>query len=341
MNSLGLIISIILLLLVILAAVLVFLLIPIILSRSPYLLRKTLFTTGGAATNKLYYDRNTKPGVRNFYITFQDETGKDINIGAYHFLPKEYILNQTEDIPPSEYERLLNNSPYNVLLLFHGRGQSRASFGNKYEMLSSIFHVIVFDYRCFGDSSKAILSEYGLVRDCVHIFKWLRNRTSSSIYVWGQSLGSALCIETVYMLNKENIIPKGMILEASFTTLREAVLDSPVGRIFSWVPWFSSLLDGYESNGFVFKSSIHLTEIRCPVMIMHAVDDEVIPFNQGMKLYEVVIRRPIKINIAKFLPIAASYRCGHDFIYKFPNFTSQIMDFMTICDSEFNMTEGI
>lgn len=149
----------------IITAALFFILVPYILSRSPYLLRKTLFTTGkflnrmtskliysiisgGAATNKLYYDQNTKRGVRNFYISFKDENGKEITIGAYHFLPKDYILNQTEDIPITDYEKLLSNSPYNVLLLFHGRGQSRASFGTKYEMLSSIFHVIVFDYRC-------------------------------------------------------------------------------------------------------------------------------------------------------------------------------------------------
>ncbi|XP_045461920.1 lysophosphatidylserine lipase ABHD12-like [Harmonia axyridis] len=341
MNSLGLTISLILLLLVILFAVLVFIFLPIIISRSPYLLRKALFTTGGAATDKLYYDQNTKLGVRNFYVTFKDESGKDINIGVYHFLPKDYILNQTEDISLLDYDKLLWDSPYSVLLLFHGRGQSRASFGSKYEMLSKLFHVIVFDYRCFGDSSRAFLTEHGLVMDCVLLFKWLKSRTSSSIYVWGQSLGSAVCIETVYILDKENVIPKGMILESSFTNLREAVLESPVGRIFSWIPWFSVLIDGYNKNGFLFKSSIHLSQIRCPVMILHAVDDKIIPFHQGIKLYEVVMRRPIKLNVAKFLPIAASYECGHDFIYKFPNFTNHILDFMNVCDSEFNLTEVI
>ncbi|KAL3285012.1 hypothetical protein HHI36_019140 [Cryptolaemus montrouzieri] len=325
MNSIWLAISLVLLVVLILIALLAILLIPIIIARSPYLLRKTLFTTGGASSDSTYYEKNTKSGVRNFYVTIPSDSGKDITIGIYHFLPEDYTVNQTEDIPPSEYEQLLRNSPYHVLLLFHGRGQSRASFGAKYAILSRIFHVIVFDYRCFGDSTMAELSENGMVNDCVLLYKWLQNRTSSSIYVWGQSLGSALCIETVYILDKENIMPKGMILESSFTNMREAVLDSPVGRIFSWIPWFSVLLDGYENNGFLFNSSVHLSEIRCPIMIMHAADDRVIPFHQGIKLYEVVMRRKISVNVAKFLPIAASYKCGHDFIYKFPNFTVHIM----------------
>lgn len=92
-------------------------------------------------------------------------------------------------------------------------------------------HILIHNFLGFGDSSKAHLTENGLVHDCVLLFKWLRNSTTSSIYVWGQSLGSALCVETVHMLNKENIIPKGMILESSFTNLREAVLDSPAGKV--------------------------------------------------------------------------------------------------------------
>lgn len=129
------------------------------MTEATILIYSLYFIAGGAATDKLYYDQNTKLGVRNFYVTFKDESGKDINIGVYHFLPKDYILNQTEDISLLDYDKLLWDSPYSVLLLFHGRGQSRASFGSKYEMLSKLFHVIVFDYRCKYDTLSELFAE--------------------------------------------------------------------------------------------------------------------------------------------------------------------------------------
>ncbi|KAK9876846.1 hypothetical protein WA026_015081 [Henosepilachna vigintioctopunctata] len=322
----------------ILIVLLVFILLPLIIARSPYLLRKTLFNTGGAATNKLYYDENAKLGVRNFYVTIPSNTSEEITIGIYHFLPQYYVLNHTEKIPLEEYKELLHNSPYNVLLIFHGIGQSRASFSDKYGILSRIFHVIVFDYRCFGDSTKAELTENGLISDCVLVYKWLRNNTSSSIYVWGQSLGSVLCVNTVFTLEKENIIPKGMIIESGFTSIRDAVLDSPLGKISSWTPWFSLLLESYEKNGLCLNTIMPLSDIKCPVMIMHAADDKMIPLKQGMQLYEVVMNRSIKVNIAKFLPIAAMYECGHDFIYEFPAFSKHIVDFISTCEKEFDST---
>lgn len=83
----------------------------------------------------------------------------------------------------------------------------------------------------YADSTKAPMSEEAFVKDSVQVYKWLRTQTTSKIYVWGLSLGTAVGTETIAQLRDEMIIPMGLILEAPFTTVVEVVATNSIAKV--------------------------------------------------------------------------------------------------------------
>lgn len=115
---------------------------------------------------------------------------------------------------------------------------------------------------------------------------WVKERTPQDIYIWGHSLGAAISTHTVRTLKEEkNIVPTGLVLESPFTTMRDEVLSNPVGRIWSWLPYFeATVLNPLAKNGFLFETVKNILFVDCPIMIMIAEDDDVIPFEMGRKV---------------------------------------------------------
>lgn len=83
----------------------------------------------------------------------------------------------------------------------------------------------------YGDSSDVEPSEAGLVNDAMFMFKWASNRTSSKIFVWGHSLGTAISTHSVYMLKQEGLSPMGLVLESPFTNMMEEVGEHPLAKV--------------------------------------------------------------------------------------------------------------
>lgn len=83
----------------------------------------------------------------------------------------------------------------------------------------------------YADSTEAQLSEPAVVNDAVQLYKWLKRKTQSKIYVWGHSLGSALSTHTVARLKDEGLVPSGLVLEAPFTTMKDEIPCHTLGRV--------------------------------------------------------------------------------------------------------------
>lgn len=83
----------------------------------------------------------------------------------------------------------------------------------------------------YADSTQAVLSEEGVVLDCIQVYRWLLTKTKAKIYVWGHSLGTALSTHTVARLRDENVVPAGLILEAPFTNMREELLYNFLSKV--------------------------------------------------------------------------------------------------------------
>lgn len=66
------------------------------------------------------------------------------------------------------------------------------------------YDVFSFDYRGFGDSTGEP-SEQGLVKDARAVYDWIYHRTAGrrKIYIWGQSLGSAVACQLAARLSDD------------------------------------------------------------------------------------------------------------------------------------------
>lgn len=159
-----------------------------------------------------------------------------------------------------------------VLLFLHGNA------GNISHRLGSIriFHdlglnVFIFDYRGYG-LSEGTPSEEGLYLDGRAALGVLLDRgfTPEDIVIFGRSLGGAVAAR----ISLETP-PAALILESSFTSL-----PSLASMVFPLFPLRFLLRSGYHTDRI-------LPGVRCPLLVVHSPDDDIIPFSHGMKLFEL------------------------------------------------------
>ncbi|MFH1593209.1 MAG: alpha/beta hydrolase [Candidatus Omnitrophota bacterium] len=157
-----------------------------------------------------------------------------------------------------------------TILFCHGNG---GNISHRVEKLL-FFHKLglntfIFDYRGYG-MSKGSPSESGLYEDALAAYRYLINDKKIArdhIIPYGESLGGAVAIELV---KREKL--KALITEEAFTSVTE------MARIvYPFLPRFaiSSKFDSISKIG----------EIDCPKLIIHSVDDEIVPFSLGEALF--------------------------------------------------------
>lgn len=177
-----------------------------------------------------------------------------------------------------------------VVLFFHGNA------GNISHRLDSllIFHqlglsTLIFDYRGYGDSEGKV-SEHGSYRDAVAAWRYLtlqKKVPPENIIFFGRSLGAAVAsqLATVHT-------PKALIMESAFTSIPELA-----AKLYPFLParWISR---------FHYNSRENLKRIKCPILVIHSADDEIIPFEHGRQLFRVA-KEP-----KKFLEIKGGHNNG-------------------------------
>ncbi len=135
-------------------------------------------------------------------------------------------------------------------------------------------NVFLFDYRGYGASAGSLndLSEEGTYHDAEGALAFLRARpelASTRLVYFGRSLGAAIAVE----LAKRHP-PAALILETPFTSIRD------MARVV--LPFFpvGGLL------GTRYDSLSKIGAIRVPLLVLHGDQDDVIPFEQGRRLFE-------------------------------------------------------
>uniref|UniRef100_A0A2P2I2R6 Monoacylglycerol lipase ABHD12-like n=1 Tax=Hirondellea gigas TaxID=1518452 RepID=A0A2P2I2R6_9CRUS len=306
----------------------------------------------------LGYDYN-KPskvgleGVDNFYITVRP----GVILGVWHLLPKPF-----NNTPPSDqdqrqqhlhqlqqhkqrqhqpgycthsdhYENELRDGRP-VVLYLHGNSSSRLQPSRValYKVLTGMgFHVITFDYRGYGDSSRVSPSEEGLVEDARCVYRYIRRVVggNSPVIVWGHSLGTGVSCHAVRTLCDEGRGPDALILEAPFNNMRDEVAEHPFCAVFRKMPMFSWLfLDPLCKAGLKFTSDQHIEHINIPVLILHAHDDLVVPFKLGRRLYEYGVQhRPDHYPTIRFMAFAGRLGLGHKNIHASPKLPGILKQF--------------
>ncbi len=159
-----------------------------------------------------------------------------------------------------------------VLLYFHGNA------GNISHRLLRIglFHqmglqVFVIDYRGYGRSGGRP-SEEGTYRDAEAAWRYLtetRGFAPERIVVFGRSLGAAVAADLA-----ARVRPGALVLDSAFTSLPELGQE-----LYPFLPvkWLARLR---------YPTLERLKEVRCPVLIIHSREDEIVPLRHAQRLYE-------------------------------------------------------
>lgn len=187
------------------------------------------------------------------------------------------------------FERMLQADGTNVFLYLHGNTGSRAAAHRVelYKLLREMgFHILALDYRSYGDSTSRTMSEAGVVRDAIAVYKYITNITKTPVFVWGHSLGTGILAAMMASLEQSNIRPpKLAIMESPFSNIRDEVREHPFSRLFRHLPWFDyTIAEPMYANHLRFESDKNIAKFRQPVMILHAQDDLVVPFKLGYKV---------------------------------------------------------
>jgi fermentation-respiration switch protein FrsA (DUF1100 family) len=132
-------------------------------------------------------------------------------------------------------------------------------------------NVFIFDYRGYGASSGSV-SEKGTYRDVEAAWDYLVSEKGippSEIIIFGRSLGGAIAAWVA-----QNRDAKALIIESTFTSIPD------IGAVlYPFLP--VRLLARYR-----YSTISYLADVRCPVLIVHSMDDEMIPVEHAQRLFD-------------------------------------------------------
>ncbi|XP_043993010.1 lysophosphatidylserine lipase ABHD12-like [Gambusia affinis] len=261
----------------------------------------------------------------NMYLTSEE----GISLGVWHTVPESrWKEAQGKDL--LWYQNTLNDGNP-VFIYLHGNTGSRAAPHRVgvAKLLSALgYHVVVPDYRGFGDSTGEP-TEPGLTTDAVHVYKWVKARSGDSLVViWGHSLGTGVSSNTAVKLLEEGIVFDGVILEGAFNTDQQHL---PY-NMFSWYYWkfpgimrlFSLLWEGKMP---VFPTEHNLKKLKSPIVFLHAEDDHLVPIEIARRTYEVAAKAQSKDRV-KLVTFDGSLGYLHNGLYRDPKLPGILKEFV-------------
>jgi len=159
-----------------------------------------------------------------------------------------------------------------TIMMCHGNG---GNISHRLETIS-IFNrfgmsVVIFDYRGYGKSSGKP-GEQGTYTDAEAVLHWItetQNKVSEDVIFFGRSLGGAVA---AWLARKYT--PKALILESAFTSIPDMG-----SELYPWIPvrLFSR---------FKYTTIDYVKEVKCPVLILHSMEDDLVPFSHGKRLFD-------------------------------------------------------
>jgi hypothetical protein len=133
-------------------------------------------------------------------------------------------------------------------------------------------NILAIDYRGFGESESRAPDEKGTYADARAAYEWLRATRgvpAERIVLYGHSLGAGVATELAL-----HVQAAGLIIEGAFTSVPDLGAE-----IYPWVP--VRLISRQR-----FENIEKIGRVAMPKLIMHASDDQIVPYVHGQRLFE-------------------------------------------------------
>jgi len=169
-----------------------------------------------------------------------------------------------------------------VILYFHGNGGALRFRVTRFRrLIADGIGLVALEYRGYGGSG-GNPSEQGLIADAQAAYHFAAGHyPPQQLVLWGESLGSGVAIALA--------------------------ADRPVGRVILEAPFTSAVALGARHYWYLpvrllmkdqFRSDLRIGKVKAPLMIMHGVNDRVVPYAMGEQLFELANKPK---HLARFL----------------------------------------
>lgn len=261
----------------------------------------------------------------NMYLTSEE----GISLGVWHTVPESrWMEAQGKDLAWYQ-DSLSDGSP--VFIYLHGNTGTRAETHRigVAKVLSALgYHVLVPDYRGFGDSTGEP-TEAGLTTDALYMYKWVKARSGDSLVViWGHSLGTGVTTNTAVKLIEKGEVFDGVILEGTFNSARQKIPFHP----FTWYYWkfpgFNYFFpEPWAKNKVVFPSEENLKKMKSPILFLHSEDDHLVPIPIVRQMHEVAVSAQNAERV-KLVTFDGSLGYLHNGLYRDPHLPDILREFV-------------
>ncbi|NWI25674.1 AB12B protein, partial [Sula dactylatra] len=176
-------------------------------------------------------------------------------------------------------------------------------------------------------------TESGFTTDVLALYDWAKARSgNSSILFWGHSLGTGVATNAARKLQEERGVQvDAVVLESPYTDIREAAAHMTITKIYRQFPGFEYLiLDSLALGNMFFRSNENVKVLACPLLMLHAEDDAVVPLQLGRKLFETARNAYKDKTKVKFITFPKKLGLGHDYISFNPELPTLVKDFLNI-----------
>lgn len=163
-----------------------------------------------------------------------------------------------------------------TLLYLHGNAiniGANVTHASRFHQIG--FSVLLMDYRGYGLSEGNFPTEQQVYQDAEAMWNYLtqeRNIPPEQIFVYGHSLGGAIAIQ----LATQQPNMAGLIIDGSFTRIRDMVNLNPLYRIFP-IDWLLTQR---------FDSISKVSALQMPVLFIHGTADTKVPATMSELLYK-------------------------------------------------------
>ncbi|CAB3256076.1 unnamed protein product [Arctia plantaginis] len=330
---------------------------PLVFKYSKSVQRKMVFSNCINYPRNLDYENPSSCNVvggRNFFVEFESAADNcHIKLGAWHIVPcsmfcdvfaiRDYV--RVDDRLHEELKRTQNT----IVLYCHGNSNHRASPHRlqMYKVFQELnFHVITFDYRGYGDSTRVRPTEQGVVEDALAVYGWLHDSLDEhnrpQILVWGHSLGTAVAANMVAHMEKLCAeqgrstlpLPDAVVLEAPFNNLLDEIEGHPFSKLVSWLPYYKDTFvkPFTASSEYAFNTDQYLCCVpKLPILMLHSKGDKIVPFSLAVKLHEqIAASRSPEDGPLVFHSFEKGLGLGHNNICEAPNLKNVVEDFLEL-----------